>query len=391
MENAGGAACFIRSGNLFYAGLGYKQKTERFMTERTLDKQPETKSETKYEKVFGDTFSLYSKKEMEAFIEPFRIRFQRNHLDPVKAFSGKRCFDAGCGNGRGTLFMLMSGAEHVTSYDFSKTNTESARRFVKDFGFSNSEVMQGTLEKIPFADGTFDVVWCNGVIMHTAKPDSTISEIARILRPGGNMWIYVYGSGGLYWRVIQRFRKMLHGVDVNECIAALKLFRYETQYVAEYIDDWFAVYLRCYTDADMAAKLKTLGFSSPERLKYGTDYDTSHRRFVFASSPAEAGLMGEGDLRYWLTKDSPAGCGSFRLSEDEYGSDYKWPDIFAELDRLLDGLEKACGNLVWKKIAACAHIQRELRLIMTRREIFKPDEIHEVIGRIVREAGLSVK
>ena len=348
------------------------------------------KSETKYEQVFGDTFRLYSKKEMEEFIEPFIIRFKRNNLDPKEAFAGKRCFDAGCGNGRGTIFMLMNGASHVVSYDFSKTNTESARKFVKDFGFTNSEVRQGTLEQIPFDDASFDVVWCNGVIMHTAKPDTTISEIARILKPGGNMWVYIYGSGGVYWRIIQRFRKMLAGTDVNECIATLKLYRYETQYVAEFIDDWFAVYLRTYTDEDISAKLRSLGFSNPNRLKFGTDYDTSHRRFVFAT-PEEADLMGEGDLRYWATKNGAADKGAFRLCEDEFGSDYKWPRIFEKLESFLDDLESACGKDLWRKIAACAHIQRELRLLMTRKEFFKMDEILEVIGKIIHEAKRSVK
>ena len=76
--------------------------------------------EKKYEQVYGDTFAMYSVEEIKEFIEPFEIRFKRNGINPKKLFKDKNCFDAGCGNGRGALFMLMNGAKHVTCYDYSK-------------------------------------------------------------------------------------------------------------------------------------------------------------------------------------------------------------------------------------------------------------------------------
>ena len=75
--------------------------------------------EKRYEQVFGDTFALYSRNEMEEFIEPFKVRFVRNDLDPAGIFGGTKCLDGGCGNGRGSLFMLMHGAAHVTAIDYS--------------------------------------------------------------------------------------------------------------------------------------------------------------------------------------------------------------------------------------------------------------------------------
>ena len=115
--------------------------------------------EKRYEQVFGYTFALYSREEMIEFIEPFKVRFEKNNLDPKAIFNGKKCFDAGCGNGRGSLFMLMHGASHVTSYDFSEKNVDTTRKFLKEFGYENFEVHQGTLEDIPFEDELFDFVW----------------------------------------------------------------------------------------------------------------------------------------------------------------------------------------------------------------------------------------
>ena len=96
--------------------------------------------ERRYDEVYGDTFALYSRSDMLEFIEPFKIRFERNGIDARQAFAGKRCLDAACGNGRGALFMLMNGAASVTACDFSPKNVESTQAFLKQFGFGNTEV-----------------------------------------------------------------------------------------------------------------------------------------------------------------------------------------------------------------------------------------------------------
>jgi len=38
---------------------------------------------------------------------------------------------------------------------------------------------------MPYADATFDIVWSSDVLEHVRKPDSTVSECCRVLRPGG--------------------------------------------------------------------------------------------------------------------------------------------------------------------------------------------------------------
>ncbi len=339
--------------------------------------------EKRYEQVFGDTFARYSEREMVEFIEPFKIRFECNKLDARKLFAGKKCFDAGCGNGRGTLFMLMHGAAHVTGYDFSHTNVSSTRRFAEAFGYGNVDCRQGSLEDILFPDEAFDVVWCNGVIMHTEKPNGCLREISRILKVGGNAWLYIYGSGGVYWRTIYHLRDLLRGIYIPECIAALDLMRYENRYIAEFIDDWYATYLRSYTDADLSARLVELGFEAPQLLKYGMDYDTSHRINVFGGD--ESRLMGEGDLRYLLTKAGRTEDKAGRLiPEGEYGSSYSWPAQIADaIDPLFERAKKEIEK-DWMRVAFAAHIQRELRLIITRPQ---PFALSEFTGLIENHLG----
>ncbi|WP_027720762.1 class I SAM-dependent methyltransferase [Maridesulfovibrio zosterae] len=353
------------------------------MSNKSVNKQ----GEERYENVFGDTFAMYTRKEMEEFIEPFRVRFDRNGLDARKIFAGKKCFDAGCGNGRGSLFMLMNGAAHVTSYDFSKKNIQSTRNFLKEFGYSDFDTMQGSLENIPFDDQEFDFVWCNGVIMHTEHPNECLKEISRILKTGGNSWLYIYGSGGVYWNIIYHFRKLLEDISIEQCIAALKLMRYETRYIAEFIDDWYATFLRTYTDKDLSARLKALGFEDPELLKYGMDYDTSHRRNTYLTN-IEKDYVGEGDLRYLLSKKEHSVSEGSPLRESEYGSDFKYPDtvtnVISPCFEKIQSLELSA----LARVALAAHIQRELRLLLDAQKNFEIKEVLTLIESLIVQADI---
>jgi ubiquinone/menaquinone biosynthesis C-methylase UbiE len=344
---------------------------------------PDMDGEQRYDKVYGETFAMYSKADMVEFIEPFKIRFLRNSLDAEQIFKGKRCFDAGCGNGRGSLFMLMNGAAQVTAYDISRKNMETTRKFAAEFGFANIRTQEGSLEQIPFQDESFDFVWCNGVIQHTEHPNQCLSELARILKTSGQMWLYIYGSGGVYWRTISHLREMLKHINVNTCMAYLKLFRYPTRYIAEFIDDWYTTYLRSYTHEDLSNRLQELGFAKPELLRYGTDYDTSHRITLFATEEEKA-LMGQGDLRYVLTKMNRRQGKNFLLDEGEYGSHYAYPEIIKEnIDPLFREIIRVAGDRDWLKIAIAAHIQRELRILLNEQKHFRLADFLQVIRTIL--------
>jgi ubiquinone/menaquinone biosynthesis C-methylase UbiE len=342
--------------------------------------------EKRYEKVFGDTFAMYSKKDMEEFIVPFRVRFERNGINAKEIFSGRKCFDAGCGNGRGSLFMLMNGAQHVTAYDFSVKNVESTLTFANQFGFSNIAAMQGSLAQIPFEDETFDFVWCNGVIMHTEKPNDCLSELSRILKVNGMAWFYLYGSGGVYWYIINRIRSLLKEIEIEECISVLKLFRYETRYIAEFIDDWYSTWVRSYTHEDLSKRFMELGFEDPQLLKYGMDYDTSHRINMF-STREEKDLMGEGDLRYLLRKRASERSNRFLIKDGEYGSDYTFPALIKNnIDPIFSEIDEISENKNWMKIAIAAHIQRELRILLNDKDAFSVSQLVNILNGLIREA-----
>jgi ubiquinone/menaquinone biosynthesis C-methylase UbiE len=344
--------------------------------------------ENQHEDVYGKSFALYGEREMREFIEPFAIRFERNDLDPPKVFTGKRCLDAGCGNGRGAIFMMSHGAAAVDCVDISETNIESTARNLKNFGFPKFTTHLSTLEGLPFPDEAFDFVWCNGVIMHAAQPDACLVELVRVLKRGSQCWLYIYGTGGLYWWMVRRFRELLAEVSPATSLAALQLMRYPARYVAEYMDDWKVPYLRTYSIEDLGGRLRELGFENVTPLSYGVDYDTSHRRNIY---PEDRPWVGDGDLRYLLTKvREPVGHVK-RLSSSEFGSEPRFASVidrrfghyFSELSASLVGAPMIA-------LTACGHIQKELREIMSRSGRFDIDAVEAAVERVVTLVRLVV-
>jgi ubiquinone/menaquinone biosynthesis C-methylase UbiE len=323
-----------------------------------------TNREPEHDDVYGKSFALYDKPEMAEFTDYFRQRFVANKLVPEAVFSGKRCMDAGCGGGRGTLFMLMNGAAHVTAVDVSALNVSTTANNCQASGYDSFKCMQTTLERLPFADGEFDFVWCNGVLMHTANPDACLSEITRVLKVGGQAWIYVYGAGGLYWYLIREFREMLSTVPSSHVLATLQLMRLPVRYIGEYMDDWKVPYLRAYTSKEFTQRLRSLGYIDPRLLARGVAYDTSERRTVY---PEDAPWYGDGDLRYLLTKGALPAEHAGALGEsgltiaDRYAREVT--ERFGPLTHSLRQL--ASGNAALG-ILACASIQRDLRDTLSR-------------------------
>lgn len=346
-------------------------------------------SEKIYEIVFGKTLSDYQLSDLEEFIHPFEVRFERNGISANEIFEGKNCLDAGCGNGRGSFFMLRHGAARVEAVDLSENNISSTTKFAEQLGYADRiNVTQCSLEEIPFADGEFDFVWCNGVIMHAHHPNACLLEISRVVREGGAGWLYIYGSGGLYWKVMQRFRDLLSDIDVLHAIQYLKVFRYSPRYIGEFIDDWYAAHLRTYTHMDLATRLTEIGFEKPERLVLGMDYDTSQRREL-AEGDLQRELTGEGDLRYLLSKTGNAPKNDALLDEGVYGSEYQWPEsvesLVVEGFGIIPELDK---TEPWKRVAICARVQREFRILMDKKTQLDRNEFLNIFHMLRRDSDL---
>ena len=85
------------------------------------------------------------------------------------------------------------------------------RRF--QLGGLEGRLIQGDAEDLPFADGSFDLVYSHGVLHHTPNTPRTIREVHRVLAPGGRAVIMLYHRVSFNYqvnlRVVRRLRAHL--------------------------------------------------------------------------------------------------------------------------------------------------------------------------------------
>ena len=92
---------------------------------------------------------------------------------------GRNVLELGCGAAQWTI-ALRNMASHAVGIDLSERQLAHARTLSRDV-----PLVQGSAETLPFANESFDVVFCDHGAMTFAPPARTIAEASRILRKGG--------------------------------------------------------------------------------------------------------------------------------------------------------------------------------------------------------------
>jgi SAM-dependent methyltransferase len=117
-------------------------------------------------------------------------------LDWLAQPKGLRWLDVGCGTGAFTELLVARGAPaEVQGLDPSASQIAFARTRP---AVSHAHFRQGDAQALPFADDSFDVAVMALVISFIPDPAKAVSEMARVVRPGGWLATYMWNapSGG---------------------------------------------------------------------------------------------------------------------------------------------------------------------------------------------------
>jgi SAM-dependent methyltransferase len=131
-----------------------------------------------------------------------------------------RSLDIGCGTGSAVVNLsLYPGMGQAHGSDISvgmlRVCRENARSVGRQVTLSVSDA-----QKLPYRDDSFDFITCHAVLHHVAHPEDVLSEIYRLLCPGGRALVFEptrYGTAlcfGLMrwtWGVVWGIRERLRG------------------------------------------------------------------------------------------------------------------------------------------------------------------------------------
>jgi ubiquinone/menaquinone biosynthesis C-methylase UbiE len=130
-----------------------------------------------------------------------RLRFLLSSLT-----AGERALDLGCGAGEFTAALAQHGARAVGA-DVARGALRRARSKHPQLDFRLVPI-DGPL---PFEDGSFELMWASEVIEHIADTARWLSEVRRVLVPGGRMLLTTPSHGRLRVALggIERFSEPL--------------------------------------------------------------------------------------------------------------------------------------------------------------------------------------
>ncbi|MDP9200806.1 MAG: methyltransferase domain-containing protein [Gemmatimonadota bacterium] len=117
-----------------------------------------------------------------------RDRFFASTGWDAKEMKGKRVLDIGCGAGRFTEIALLSGAE-VVALDYSAAVDAC---WENNRGKGVLHCLQGDIYHLPFVPGSFDYVYCLGVLQHTPDVEGAFRGLTSQPKQGGKLAVDVY-------------------------------------------------------------------------------------------------------------------------------------------------------------------------------------------------------
>jgi SAM-dependent methyltransferase len=144
-------------------------------------------------RVHGSDINLQSRPQMEEYRAAAKRIVRDGQTDVL---------DWGCGYGQMTDLLRGHGLT-VTAIDYDPGLEGVQRRPLERYPGLDA-LYTGDPVRLPFEDASFDAVLSMGVLEHVGDPDASLDEIARVLRPGGLVYVYKLPNRLSYLEAIAR-------------------------------------------------------------------------------------------------------------------------------------------------------------------------------------------
>lgn len=140
---------------------------------------------------FGEQWTYFTDNEGYYASDAFFTDLVEPLLGP-EDFDGAHCAEIGAGTGNVAAMVLRAGADRITAVEPSDAVGPLIENLAP-FG-DKATIVHGLGETIPQDD--FDLVLSIGVLHHIPKPDPVVKAAFTALKPGGRMFVWLYGKEG---------------------------------------------------------------------------------------------------------------------------------------------------------------------------------------------------
>ena len=173
-----------------------------------------------------------------------------------------RLLENGCGVGMYILHLLPYAGDVIgLEYDFERAR-EAGESLSSEQHSILTSVISGAGEALPFPDESYDAILSHEVLEHVQDDSLAVSEMVRVLKPGGRIAVFVPNRGypfethGIYWRGNYRFGNIPF---VN--------------WLPGRIRNWLAPHVRVYRSGELQKLFDGLPVKSISRMTLFGAYD----------------------------------------------------------------------------------------------------------------------
>jgi SAM-dependent methyltransferase len=156
----------------------------------------------------GGKADWYEAPQSIQFEGPYRhhVKKRRAYLDHVLAsykmqkMRPLRGLDLGCGDGENLQWLSGYVNElYGSDYNLLRLHRAAGKNAAK-------LIFMADVTDYPVSDDSFDVIFLNHVLEHIRNDERALSEVFRVLKPGGLMLLGVPNEGAFFWRLAYRFQ-----------------------------------------------------------------------------------------------------------------------------------------------------------------------------------------
>ncbi len=120
--------------------------------------------------------------------DDLKLFFAAFEIQPAD-LQGRLVLDAGCGSGRLSAALAVLGAQ-VVALDLADSVMLAARHY----RHPRLSYVQASIQRAPIRTRAFDFVWSAGVLHHIGETESCFRALARMVKPGGKLAVWLYSS-----------------------------------------------------------------------------------------------------------------------------------------------------------------------------------------------------